>query len=256
MLVDLHVHTSRYSACGRSSPEEMVAAAQGVGLDGLVITEHNVMWSDTEVADLQGQFPDIRLFRGIEITSADGDDYLIYGLTEPDHLLVGRVDAGALIHHVHALGGVIVLAHPYRYSPQAPAVLDRYPVDGVEVMSDNILNYAHPKALALAERLGAFITATSDGHHVDALGIYAVRFTQTLLNERDLAQALRMRRFTLHVDISKVAAKNAEIASRRDEVRRLVTLGYEDREIREKVPGLSGTIIRGLREGLDVFRPS
>ena len=49
MIVDLHVHTSRYSGCGKSTPEEMVAAAQAAGIEAMVLTEHHIIWPEDEV---------------------------------------------------------------------------------------------------------------------------------------------------------------------------------------------------------------
>jgi predicted metal-dependent phosphoesterase TrpH len=96
MLIDLHVHTPRYSSCARSAPEEMVARAQEVGLDGLVITEHHVVWPADELAALQARFPAVRLFRGVEITTDTGDDFLIYGPPQ-ENLFWPRMRADELL---------------------------------------------------------------------------------------------------------------------------------------------------------------
>ncbi len=265
MLVDLHVHTSRYSACGRATPEEMMARAVDVGLDGVVLTEHNLVWPDDEIDALRAQFPQLVIWQGVEITSAEGDDYLLYGLTsaaehvrEPD--LQRDTEGERLVRRAHELGLVILLAHPYRYRDEAPAFLTREPVDGVEIMSANILDYAHGHAVALAEELDAFVVATSDGHSTKALGVYAVRFDGASLNgqlddERALARALVERRFALYVNGQAITAQNAEIDAHRDQIKRLIGEGLSDSDIREKVPMASGVILRALREGLSVYRP-
>jgi hypothetical protein len=265
MLVDLHVHTSRYSACGRATPEEMMARAVDVGLDGVVLTEHNLVWPDDEIDALRAQFPQLVIWQGVEITSAEGDDYLLYGLTsaaehagEP-HLQHGT-EGERLVQRAHELGLVIVLAHPYRYREEAPAFLAREPVDGVEIMSANILGYAHGRAVALAEELGAFVVATSDGHNTKSLGVYAVRFEGNGLDgrlgdERALAHALIERRFVLCVNAEAIAAQNAEIDAHRAQIKCLIDKGLSDGYIREKVPMASGVILRALREGLSVYRP-
>jgi predicted metal-dependent phosphoesterase TrpH len=260
MLVDLHVHTSRYSACGRATPEEMMARAVNVGLDGVVLTEHNMVWPDDEIDALRAQFPRLVIWQGVEITSAEGDDYLLYGLTsaaehvrEPD--LQRDTEGERLVRRAHELGLVIVLAHPYRYHDEAPAFMAREPVDGVEIMSANILDYAHGRAVALAEELDAFVVATSDGHSTKALGVYAIRFDAAIDDERALARALVERRLTLYVNDQAIAAQNAEIDAHRDQIERLIGEGLSDSDIREKVPMASGVILRALREGLSVYRP-
>ena len=53
MLIDLHVHTTAYSGCAKSTPHEMLERATEIGLDAIVITEHNVVWPEERVAALQ-----------------------------------------------------------------------------------------------------------------------------------------------------------------------------------------------------------
>jgi len=254
MLIDIHVHTNRYSACGRATPEEMVARACAIGLGGLVITEHHIRWGAAELAALQAQFPAIKLFSGIEVSSPELDDYLIYGVSDPD-VWAPPIDPARLIPRVRAAGGVVILAHPYRYRPEAPAELDRYPVDGVEVMSNNILNHAHIPARALAARLGAFATAASDAHRVETLGLYALRFRRRIADERDLVAALRARAFDLYADRERLALENTGIAAQQQEIERLIALGYDDRQITNQVAGVNTMIVHSLRLGLDVSRP-
>ncbi len=254
MLIDIHVHTNRYSPCGRSSPEAMVERAIEIGLEGLVFTEHNILWPAEELDALQARYPVIRLLRGIEVVSSEGDDYLVYGITQ-EGLFTAHMDAVELIRRVRAHDGVVVLAHPYRYRPEVPAILERHPVDGIEVYSNNILNYAHPHARALCAKLGCFATAASDAHVVDTLGLYALRFDDAVRDERELAQALRRCAFALHIDDARVAAKNAEIQANLDLVRDLMAQGYEDIAIRDRVPGMGLTMLRAIRQGVDMLHP-
>lgn len=254
MFVDLHVHTNRYSPCGRSSPEEMAACARKVGLDVLVLTEHNILWPEDEVAALRERFPGLVILRGVEVLSDAGDDFLVYGVTDPQ-LFYPRMDGRELVRRAHAAGGVVVLAHPYRYSDQVPAWLEEDPVDGVEVWSWNILGYAHGRAMELARRLGAFTVAASDAHHVDVLGLYALRLHHPVADETQLAQVLRQRAFQVFTDQPRLRALNREITTNLAEIRALIAQGYPDETIRERIPHLSGTMLSGIRQGLDITRP-
>jgi predicted metal-dependent phosphoesterase TrpH len=119
MLIDIHVHTNRYSACGRATPEEMVARACAIGLGGLVITEHHIRWGAAELAALQAQFPAIKLFSVIEVSSPELDDYLIYGVSDPD-VWAPPIDPARLIPRVRAAGGVVILANPIATAPKRP----------------------------------------------------------------------------------------------------------------------------------------
>ncbi|MBC7236938.1 MAG: PHP domain-containing protein [Chloroflexi bacterium] len=260
MLIDLHVHTSRYSSCGRATPEQMLAAAIEAGLGGVALTEHNLVFPDTEIAALRREFPQLLIFQGIEITSAEGDDYLLYGLRsavehEREDALQRGVPGERLVHRAHELGLAVVLAHPYRYGDQVPAFLEHEPVDGIEVMSSNILNYAHGRAVSLAERLGTWVMIASDGHAPEALGIYALRFGRAPCDERALVRALLKREFSLYVNPDRLSTRNAEIAANREAILRLIDEGLDDATIRKQIPGVSGVILRALREGLDVHRP-
>lgn len=255
MRIDLHVHTSRYSPCGRSTPEEMVERAIAEGLEALVFTEHGYFWPKEALAALQARYPGILLLRGAEFTSWEGEDFLVYGPTTPEVMALGR-DAEQLVRHVHALGGAAIIAHPYRYHPEVPVFLDQHPVDAVEIMSSNIYAHTSEKARALARRLGKPVTTNSDGHHVDSLGLYAVELHRPVHDEWELARALRADEFGLYANVERIGCQNDELSAQCDAIRRLVALDYGDEQIRAAIPGfVSLTLIRGVREGLDMLRP-
>ena len=254
MLIDLHVHTSRYSSCGRSTPEEMIEAAIGLGLDGLVFTEHSVLWPEDELAELQEAYPRIRLYRGFEVNAAGGDDYLVYGITDPE-LMAAGIDDAELIQEVRALGGAIVLAHPYRYHEPSEAI-EQYPVDGIEIMSSNIYNYAHRPAVALAQRMGVPTIAASDGHHVTMLGMYAMEVDHLPDYEQDLVEMLQAGEMQPYVDQDRVDEENQSLSAEMPEILHLIERGLDDMDIRERLSiYVNLTVMQGLRKGRDVFRP-
>lgn len=253
MLIDLHVHTNRYSACGRSTPEDMVATAAALGYDAIVLTEHHAMWSAEDAAALERGCPGLRVFRGIEVTSDEGDDFLLYGAIDGG-AFHARMDAVRIVEEAHAQGAVVVLAHPYRYRDRVPQVVEDALVDGVEVFSSNILVASQARATDLAARTGVFTTAATDAHHVDTLGLYGIWLDEPATNETELAAALRRRAFTLYIDAERVAASNATVAAHKDEALEMIAQGCDDRTIHERVPGMNSIIIQGLRQGADVRR--
>jgi len=256
MLVDLHVHTNRYSDCGRSSPEEMLQRAIEIGLDGLVLTEHNVLWPADEFSDLQARFPSLRLFRGVEMTVKGGDHLLVYGVSDPAALVEG-MEPCHLMRAVRRLGGAVILAHPYRYGPDLPRGLEECPVDGIEICSKNILNYAHVQAVALCERLGVPAVVASDGHHVDSVGVYSVRFAGNGLTDgRGLAGAIRRAEYTLHCDEPRLAAWNGVLPGIIGQVRQWIDEGLDEHAIHARLSTTTYTLIRGVRSGLDVGHPT
>ena len=236
----------------------MVAGALEAGLDGLAITDHNVVWPDDELDELRARHPTVRIFRGVEVTSAENDDFLLYGL-ESAHAYasksgLARGSAGRdLVRRAHELGLVVALAHPFRFGDRAPVFPNGSAVDGVEIMSINMLNYTHPRAAHLASRFGAFAMASSDAHAADLLGLYAVRLDEPVHGEQELAHALVERRFSRHVDVSRLSAMNARITACRDRVLQYIAEGLSDPEIRARVPIVTGVVLRAVREGLDGY---
>lgn len=232
----------------------MVERAIAVGLDALVLTEHNIVWPQDELAPLQDRYPEIKLLRGIEVTSAEGDDFLVYGVTESG-VFSGGMPAHDVARVTHDRGGAIVLAHPYRYRPTVPE-MGGHRVDGVEIMSIHVLNYAYIQAKALCEEWEAFGLATTDAHHVDALGLYAVRFDEPVEDERDLALKLLARQFTTYADRQRLRAANDDLATRLEQAHALLRRGWSDELVRDAVPGVSLTMVQGLRRGDNVLYPT
>ena len=255
MLIDLHVHTSRYSSCGNATPEEMAAAALAHGLDGIVITEHNVMWPVAELDALREAFPALLIMNGIELTSDRGDDYLVLGLAQQDWF-APRLPAGELTHRAQAQGGVVILAHPYRYRDELPDTLDAFPVDGVEVASCNMHGTASMGAAQLAAGLGAFQVWNSDAHDTDTVGLYANRLPQRITNMTELALALARRQHRAYADAPRIAAFNESLHGYLPLIARMIADGADDRAIRAAIP----IIVRfsdlyAIRNGLEVWRP-
>lgn len=232
----------------------MAARAVELGLDALVFTEHDVVWPAGQLAALQTRHPQVRLFRGVEITADSGDHYLVYGVAD-DAVPRPGVEGVELTTRVQRLGGAVVLAHPYRYGPAVPSFLPDHPVDGIEVLSNNMLNYAHQQARQLCARLGIHPVAASDGHHIDTVGLYALCLDRRVGSERELARVLRQGAYQLHVDRERVAAMNAELPHVVADVQQLIALGCSDDEIHRELDGLGYTTIRGVRQGLDVGKP-
>ena len=109
MLIDLHVHTSPRSLCSNIDPEELVQEAKRIGLGGFCLTEHQVLWDWDEIAKLAGD-KGIKIFRGNEITTAQGD-VLVFGL---DKDIKGIITIQELSEIVKSVNGFSVAAHPFR----------------------------------------------------------------------------------------------------------------------------------------------
>jgi len=193
MFIDIHMHTTGHSTCSVLSPERMVDKAAEIGLSGVVITEHNYLWSEEEIAALQARVPRERLLilRGQELDTSAGH-VLVFGC--PESLPAGML-LSDLTRKVHEMEGAMVIAHPFRWgimdnmSFDVQAHLLRK-FDAVEVYNGNCTLEEIHRAQDVAKRLGLSIVGGSDAHSLDMMGRYSTRFYEKIENERDLARAI------------------------------------------------------------------
>ena len=82
MRFDLHLHTTRHSPDSLMGPFMMLRQAREVGLQGVVITEHDWLWTEEELQELRQAAPDLFVFSGIEVSTREGH-FLVYGVTDP-----------------------------------------------------------------------------------------------------------------------------------------------------------------------------
>ena len=249
----MHVHTSRYSDCGKSNPEEIVACAEQIGLQALVFTEHHIRWPQDELDELQARFPRVLLMSGVEVETLEGEDLLIYGMHEGG--LYRHMPTALVIRLTHDRGGFVTLAHPFRYADHVAAELEREHVDGVEVMSIHILNYARTQAQALCLNWQALPMAASNAHHVSALGLYALRLAQPIHNEFELIAALHLRAFQLYSNSERLLKSNAQVRACLYEARRGIADGLDDAAIANRLPGYTAHMVHSIRCNLDFYRP-
>ncbi len=204
MKIDLHVHTNPRSKCSNIKPGELIKEAVAIGLDGFCLTEHQVLWSVDEVAELAAE-SGIRIFRGNEITTAQGD-VLVFGL-EKD--IQGIIPLQMLKKEVDAAGAFSILAHPFRgfkvfgmadlsmSVEQAAGKKALQFVDAVEIRNGKVSPLDNEMAEKVAEQLGLPGTGGSDAHNVDDLGKWVTVFNKDIEDEIDLINELRSGNFSL-----------------------------------------------------------
>jgi PHP domain-containing protein len=126
------IHLHSLHSDGTGTVEEIVAAAADVGVDVVVLTDHDVM------AAQPGYHGDVLLLVEEEVSPRGSNHYLAFGLDEPiDH---AGMDAAGIVRAVRDAGGFGFAAHPFskgnerfRQGPMAWSDLDC--VDGIEVWS-------------------------------------------------------------------------------------------------------------------------
>src|SRR5438132_145231 len=99
MKFDLHMHTTRHSNDSDMDPWDMVRRARELKLDGVVITEHDWLWTEPELEELRISAYGLIILAGIEVSAGEGH-FLVYGIHDP-FALPQRIGIAALCREVH-----------------------------------------------------------------------------------------------------------------------------------------------------------
>ena len=216
---ETHLHTKEASACANNTAEELVQAYKAAGYTGIMVTDHfyrgncaidrNCAWEDWveayckgyENAKAAGDKIGLQVFFGWE-ESYQGTDFLIYGLDKEwmkQHPELKEISVEEQYELVHAAGGMVIQAHPYReawYISEIRLYLES--IDGVEVA--NASHYGRNlredgrtmydiQALEYAEKYNLPQTGGSDIHSTNLL-YGGMEFNRKLENVQDYMKAV------------------------------------------------------------------
>ncbi|WP_435095965.1 CehA/McbA family metallohydrolase [Halarchaeum sp. P4] len=173
LRLDPHVHSDA-SYDGHEPVELILEHAADIGLDGVVITDHDEISASLRAARLA---PDYGLVGvpGVEVSTQHGH-LLAIGVTEcPDPGMGYRETART----IRELGGVAVAAHPFQRSrhgvkrrhlvPDEPEA--DHPVDAVEVYNSMLFTgYRNRRARRFARSRGLPAIGSSDAHYLMNVG--------------------------------------------------------------------------------------
>ena len=160
LKLDLHVHTNR-SNDAVTSPKQLATICRDRGLDGLAITDHNVLAVDSS--------KEVVFLPGIEISTRDGH---IIGLGLSEAVPRG-LSADETIQGIKELQGVSIIPHPYDLlrSSVRPHNLAVRP-DAIEVINSSsfLHSLTWKRARKFAEKQNYPMTAGSDSHIPETIG--------------------------------------------------------------------------------------
>ena len=213
---ETHCHCSQCSACSVSSSMDLVRAYHAAGYAGLVLTDHFI-FGNTAVdrsmswksrmrcyyeaylqAKIAAEGLDFDVIFGIEHAYGDGKEVLIYGIDLPFLLAnpdIPQLNLDELTARVHAYGGIVVQAHPYRNRSYVNmAVQPRADlVDGIEVY--NVWNKPgeDKQALALSRQKPFILTSGGDIHVAtdEKIGMAGIALPYRVHDEKELVAALK-----------------------------------------------------------------
>lgn len=209
MFIDLHAHTSGISTCCRVPAPDIIAAAQSVGLDGIVLTNHyqRAYIKDGDCEKFAKRYTDeyyytkecgdavgFKVFYGMELTMEkhSGAHVLVYGIS-PEFTLEHPDMFSWTLEELHPFirknGGMLVQAHPFRGGRDLlQNVAD---LDGVEANSHPLYDATHVEKLTkIAQNAGIILTSGGDYHadtHRPHCGAY---LPDSIRTERELCDFL------------------------------------------------------------------
>jgi predicted metal-dependent phosphoesterase TrpH len=194
MKFDHHMHTQRHSPDSEIDPLLLIERAREIGLDGVVITEHDYQWEADELSELAARAAPLRVFTGAEISAREGH-FLVYGLPSLDEVPAG-VSLADLLHTVRRHQAAIVAAHPFRWDQPFDAIVAQHgPVfDALELVSNNVSTETRAKTEALLRQHPMAATGSSDAHEINVIGCYFTEFEGPIDSIAEFVSALRNRR--------------------------------------------------------------
>lgn len=176
MIVELHCHTSEYSACSHVNAIELITRAFRMGMQAIIITDHHYQWNDEDLKVIKEKagLPDIfHVLAGQEFKTSDYGDVLIYGLKET----VKKQELTLEELRNRYPEAAIIWAHPYRHNHVPPKEKLLNPLhDGIEIFSSNYTFAEASRALKDYHELKFTAIAGTDTHALSYTGSYPTLF--------------------------------------------------------------------------------
>lgn len=180
IAIDPHVH-SEQSYDGREPVELILAHARAIGLDGVVITDHDEIEESRRAVELADDFGLVGI-PGVEVSTAQG------------HLLAIGVDSrpakgmalDKTIEVVRDDGGVAIVPHPFQRSRHGVRKRNLEDCDAIEVFNSMVFTgYRNRRARTYARRHDYPPIGASDAHYLPFVGR---AYTEITLSDTEIAR--------------------------------------------------------------------
>ena len=220
-LYELHSHTKIGSACSSFEPEEYPQYYIELGYNGMVISDHfyhgnTAIDRSLEWGEFVRQYSDgyrrakeagdklgFSVFFGIEFRFKErNDEYIVLGFTPEwiaDHPELRDIGRGEFFDFVHANGGYVIQAHPFRKASYISSItLSGDAVDAVEVFNSCNDPVNCRQAYEYAKNLGLPMVGGSDIHHKSFSKEHSGIITEEKLDSVEaLIEALKSGRYEI-----------------------------------------------------------
>ena len=217
MKIDLHVHTSEVSACGKLSAEETLRLYREHGFDALVVTNHFNRWTADYWAK-RGVTDFVKLCRdavngakalapqygmtvlaGCELRfDCNINDYLVFGAEDwlpEDCGELFALDPKSFAEFARKHGLLVYQAHPFR---NGMTVTDPALLSGIEVKNGCPRHDSrNDVAAAWADKFQLRKIAGSDCHRAEDVGLAGIESAESVRTEADLVRVLRENRYRI-----------------------------------------------------------
>jgi hypothetical protein len=201
LIIDLHTHTRTGSDDSFIDIPDLVERARKAGLDGVCITDHDWFWKPGSLEKLSEEH-DFLLLPGVEMNTEDGH-LLVFGL---EKYAFGMYRTATLKQALNELGGVMILAHPFRrnmyFGEDIETAVERYShnpvfslVDILETHNGRAADRQNRFSQELCRCLGLRSTGGSDAHQLSDIPSGATYFERPISNLRELIDELKSGRF-------------------------------------------------------------
>ena len=165
LRIDPHVH-SEGSYDGREPVELILEQAAEIGLDGVVVTDHDAIDESLHAAELAPEYGLVGI-PGVEVSTAAGH-LLAIGVEERPKR--GKPLAET-VETVRELGGAAIVPHPFQRSRHGVRKRHIGDCDGIEVYNSMLFTgYRNRRANAFADQYSFPKVGASDAHHIMNVG--------------------------------------------------------------------------------------